>query len=104
MSGKKGSVPWNKGKSGYKMPRTKDKNHPMLGKKQSPETIAKRQATMAAKREARENGNPRAEDAAGYLRQAMRILDKNLTEGKIKRRDAAHLLAELALKTLEGEL
>jgi hypothetical protein len=32
------------------------KQHPLKGRKQSPETIAKRLATLAAKRTARENG------------------------------------------------
>lgn len=34
------------------------KKHPLTGRKQSPETIAKRKATLAAKRAARESGEP----------------------------------------------
>jgi phage FluMu gp28-like protein len=79
-----------------------------MGAKWTAEQKAKFKATMAARRAAKETKNPeyagRMEDAAGYLRQAVRVQEQLLREGKIKRRDAAHLLAELALKTLEGEL
>lgn len=39
------------------------KKHPLTGRKQSPETIAKRKATLAAKRAAREAHDPRSDNS-----------------------------------------
>lgn len=81
-----------------------EKQHPLAGRKQSKATIAKRKATMKAKREGRTQEGGRTEDAMIYLRKGVRWLDKAMAEGKIKERDVAHILLELALKTLRGEM
>jgi hypothetical protein len=44
------------------------------------------------------------EDAIIYLRQAQAIVQKRTAEGKQKKRDPAHVLAELALMTLQGDI
>lgn len=82
------------------MSREKRKPHPLTGRKQSPEQIAKRQATMAAKRVARNQpvDAGRVHDAIYYLRRAQKVAAKS------EKRDPAHVLAELALLTLQGDL
>jgi len=108
--GNKGRKPWNKGRhmasrnmtyhKGEKKP--KDKRHPLYGRKQSPETIAKRLATLAAKRESKAALGPGTLDAIVYLTHAMQDFERNLEAGKMKR-SRAILLVELALRTLSGE-
>lgn len=80
------------------------KEHALAGRKQSPETIAKRIATLKARREAKEavkaltSTDPGRADAVVYLRHAMIWLRKQPIEW-----DKAHLLGQLALKSLQGE-
>lgn len=81
------------------------KEHALTGRKQSPETIAKRLATIKATREAKLaakaalTSDPGRADAIVYLRHAMRWL-KEHAEVEM---DKAHLLGQLALKSLQGE-
>lgn len=99
-----------------KRPRGRPRKHPLVGHKQSKETIEKRKATIAArraaKRAAREgsdsNANAtmagRVEDAIIYLRKGMSLAERAYEEGRIKKSRAFLLMFDLALKTLEGEL
>jgi hypothetical protein len=73
----------------------------MADKRGSPEAIAKRKAAIAAKK-ARQAGG--VEDAIIYLRQAQTLVNERIASGKLKKRDPAHLLAELALMTLQGDI
>lgn len=80
------------------------KEHALTGRKQSPETIAKRLATLKATRErklaakALLSNDPGRADAVVYLRHAMIWL-----KGQSIEWDKAHLLGQLALKSLQGE-
>jgi hypothetical protein len=85
------------------------KPHPLKGRKQPPEAIAKRKATYAAKRaakqallegklepEPRHNGHD-SKDAQVYLSNALARWPQE------KKRGIARLYVELALATLEGK-
>lgn len=84
-------------------------SHPLKGRKLSPETIAKRKATWAAKRAAKQaavtssqpppqlNGHHNMKDAQVYLNHALERWPPE------KKRGIARLYVELALATLEGK-
>lgn len=79
----------------------KKKSGPLTGRKQSKATIAKRMATMAAKRAAKEGeGGIDVEGARIYLKKAVRHINKKIIAGE--KETPEHLLTKLALAVLEG--
>lgn len=74
----------------------------LKGRKWTPEQRAKYMSTRAATEAAKKSEPSGVTDARVYLRHAVADINARLANGKLKKMDRAHLLAQLALDVLEG--